>query len=67
MENIVDLIASDSSPSDISDAIKNALFAKAAENIESIKPDIAASLFGQDVDDVDDEEIDNDYDEEGEE
>jgi hypothetical protein len=49
MENIVDLIAADASPSDISDAIKTALFAKSAENIEMIKPEVAASLFGQNI------------------
>jgi hypothetical protein len=47
MENIVDLIASDASPSDISDAIKAALFAKSAETIETMRPAVAASLFGQ--------------------
>jgi hypothetical protein len=47
MENIIDLIASDASPSDISDAIKAALFAKSAENIELVRPAVAASLFGQ--------------------
>jgi hypothetical protein len=45
MENIVDLITYDESPSEISDAIKDSLFARAAEKIENIKPDIAASLF----------------------
>lgn len=46
MENIIDLIATDSSASDISDSIKNALYSKAAERIEYVKPYVAASLFG---------------------
>lgn len=45
MENIIDLITYDESPSEISDAIKDSLFSRAAEKIEQIKPDIAASLF----------------------
>jgi hypothetical protein len=46
MDNIVDLIATDGSPSDISDAIKNALFAKAAEKVDEIRPLVATSIFG---------------------
>lgn len=46
MENIVDLIASDAPASEISDAIKANLFARSAENIEMVKPAVAASLFG---------------------
>jgi hypothetical protein len=46
MDNIVDLIATDSSASDISDLIKDALFAKSAEKINSIRPEVASSLFG---------------------
>ena len=47
MDNIVDLIATDSSPSEVSDAIKNILFAKAAEKIEAIRPYVADSMFGE--------------------
>jgi len=46
MDNIVDLIATDGTPSDISDAIKNALFAKAAEKVDGVRPLVAASMFG---------------------
>ena len=46
MDNIIDLIATDSSASDVSDAIKSALFAKAAERIDAARPIVAASLFG---------------------
>ena len=48
MENIIDLITQDSSPSDISDAIKNAIFAKAAEKIDEIRPIVASSVFNVD-------------------
>ena len=46
MDNIIDLIATDSSSSDISDAIKATLFAKAAERIDAARPIVAGSLFG---------------------
>ena len=45
MENIVDLIATDSSASEISDNIKNALFTKASVGVESQRPDVALSMF----------------------
>lgn len=45
MDKIIDLIATDSSASDISDLIKDTLFAKSAEKINGIRPDIANSLF----------------------
>ena len=46
MEELIDLLVKDESPSQISDAIKDVLFAKSAERIEASRPDIAASLFG---------------------
>ena len=45
MDKIVDLIATDSSASDISDLIKDSLFTKVAEKINAIQPDVANSLF----------------------
>lgn len=45
MDKIIDLIATDSSAADISDLIKDTLFAKSAEKINAIRPDIANSLF----------------------
>ena len=49
MDNIIDLIATDSSASDVSDAIKSALFAKAAERIDAARPLVAASMFGDEL------------------
>jgi hypothetical protein len=46
MDHIIDLIATDSSPSEISDSIKAVLFAKTAEKIDQIRPYVANSLFG---------------------
>jgi len=48
MENIIDLIATDAAAAEISDNIKNALFAKAAERIEAIRPIVATSMFDND-------------------
>jgi hypothetical protein len=46
MEDIIDLIATDSPAAEITDSIKQSLFAKSAEKIESIKPLISDSLLG---------------------
>lgn len=46
MENIIDMIATESSPVDIANEIKGALHSKALERIEIIKPYVANSLFG---------------------
>jgi hypothetical protein len=46
MEEIIDLIATNSSASDISDAIKSALYSKASEKVDSVRPEVASSIFG---------------------
>jgi len=45
MEDLIDLIATDSAPSDISDKVKELLYTKASERIEAMKPMAAASVF----------------------
>tara|TARA_B100001057_G_scaffold235156_1_gene235486 strand:+ start:925 stop:1149 length:225 start_codon:yes stop_codon:yes gene_type:complete len=52
MEDLVDLIATDASAADISDKIKERLFAKAAEYVDGAKPVVAANLFGAEAPDV---------------
>ena len=47
MEDIVDLIATDSSASDISDKIKDMLYAKSAGRIDTLKPNIANTVFAE--------------------
>ena len=49
MEELVDLIATDASPSDVSDKIKDALMAKAAARIDAFKPDVASTVFDGEV------------------
>jgi hypothetical protein len=46
MDELMDMIATDESPSQISDKIKDLLFAKASERVDSFKPVVADSLFG---------------------
>tara|TARA_B100000902_G_scaffold255813_1_gene242254 strand:+ start:55 stop:246 length:192 start_codon:yes stop_codon:yes gene_type:complete len=49
MEELVNLIATDSSASDISDQIKDVLFAKAAEKIDAQKAAVGTSMFDTDT------------------
>ena len=53
----MDMMATDESPSQISDKIKEILFNKSAERVDAFKTDVANGVFG-DVD-VDDEELDD--------
>ncbi len=46
MDDLLDMIASDEAPSQISDKIKELLFNKSAEKIDNFRPTIAASMFG---------------------
>ena len=52
----MDMMATDESPSQISDKIKEILFNKSAERVDAFKTDVANGVFG-DVD-VDDEVVD---------
>ena len=47
MEDIIDLIATDSSASEVTDKLKDILFTKSAERIESQRPNISASMFDE--------------------
>ena len=56
-DELMDMIINDESPSQISDKMKELLFAKSAEKVETARPVVANSLFGdQEVED--DEEVD---------
>ena len=56
--DLMDMIINDESPSQISDKMKEILFAKSAEKVETARPVVANSLFGdQEVEDeIDDED-----------
>ena len=55
MEDIVDLIATDSKASDVSDKLKEILYAKAAERIDIARPYVANAMFGQEFEYPEDE------------
>ena len=58
MDELMDAMATDESPSQISDKIKEILFNKSAERIDAFKTDVANGVFG-DVD-LEDEDLDDD-------
>ena len=64
MDDVIDLIATDASAADISDKMKEVLFAKAAERIDIARPYVANAMFGQEFeytevqDEVEDEVVD---------
>ena len=55
MDELLDMIATDKSAADISDSIKDTLYAMAAEKINSQRPDIAAKLFDPSIADAEDD------------
>jgi hypothetical protein len=63
MDDLMDMIAADQSPSQISDKIKDLLFSKSAERIDAFRPMVASSVFGENEESEEEEE----YEEEGEE
>tara|TARA_Y100000356_G_C11220200_1_gene268663 strand:+ start:521 stop:748 length:228 start_codon:yes stop_codon:yes gene_type:complete len=50
MDELMDLLVKDESPSAVSDAIKDQLFSRTAEKIQNVRPQVAASIFDNDVD-----------------
>jgi hypothetical protein len=47
MEDLLDMIIADESPSQISDKIKDMLFAKSAEKIDAFRPSVSTNMFGE--------------------
>ena len=45
MDDIIDAIATDESPSEISQSLKDLIYQKAAERVEGLRPRASASLF----------------------
>ena len=59
MDELMDMMTTDESPSQISDKIKEILFNKSAERVDAFKTDVANGLFGDvDVEDEDGEVVD---------
>ena len=55
MDDLMDAIVANDSPSKVSDAIKDLLYAKTADKVDALKPEIATSLFGNDIPEIEDE------------
>ena len=47
MDDLIDLIATDASANDVSDRIKDMLYAKSAGRIDAMKPHIADTVFAE--------------------
>jgi hypothetical protein len=45
MDDLLDMIAADESPSQVSDKIKELLFTKAAQRVDDSRPYVANSMF----------------------
>ena len=57
MEELMDLMVNDESPSQVSDKIKDLLYSKSADKISGIRPEVAAQLF--DKEDEGDTEVES--------
>ena len=47
MENIIDMIATDSEPAKISDELKDLMYQKAAKRVEDLRPSVRDSMFNE--------------------
>ena len=56
MDELLDMIVSDESPAQISDKLKDIIYAKSAEKVETARPVVANSLFGDQEVEIDDDE-----------
>jgi len=59
MDDLMDLlVGAEASPAEVSDKIKEILYAKSSSKIDAIRPDIGAAVFGDEVNDETDEVVD---------
>ena len=56
MDELMNLMIADESPSEISDSIKNQLFAKAGARVNAVKPAVANAMMGYELESEEDEE-----------
>ena len=56
MDELMNLMIADESPSDISDSIKNQLFAKAGARVDALKPAAANAMLGYEIESEEDVE-----------
>mgnify|MGYP007063393253 CR=1 FL=1 len=62
MDDLIDMMVADKSANDVSDKIKEILYAKSAEKVDASKPSVGASMFG----DQSEVESETEVDQEGE-
>ena len=71
MDELMNLMIADESPSEISDSIKNQLVTKAAARVDELKPAVANTMLGYELESEEDAEtvgeLDNDEETEEEE
>ena len=67
--NVLDMIAMDAKPAEITDALKDMIYAKAGDRINGMKQYAAASLFGQEPEETEEPaaELETEVDQEPEE
>ena len=56
MDELMNLVIADESPSEISDSIKNQLFAKAGARVDALKPAVANAMLGYEIESEEDVE-----------
>lgn len=56
MDELMDMIVGDESPSNITNQIKNILFAKSADRIDNYRPQVSANVFADSEESVETEE-----------
>ena len=71
MDDLMDmLVGADTSPAEVSDKIKEILYAKSSSKIDEIRPEIGTSVFGGEEPEVeyedDEDEVESEEDEEEE-
>ena len=64
MDDLLDMIVSDESPSQITDKIKEILFAKSAERVDALRPQVSAGLFDEEDSETYEDNENDDEDEE---
>ena len=60
MDELMNLMIADESPSEISDSIKNQLMQKAGARVDALKPAVANAMMGYEIEDEEDVDVDVD-------
>ena len=60
MDELMNLMIADESPSEISDSIKQQLFAKGAARVDALKPAVANAMMGYEIEDEEDVDVEPD-------